>query len=188
MNQERVAVFIDGSNFYHGLKHSIGRTRIDFDKLGQLLCANRTLIRIYYYNVPARFKENPQRYKDQQRFFNSLNNVPYLTRKLGRLEQRRRHVKCQAKCKQEFDYEFRTEKGVDVYLAVDMLAGAYKNLYDTAILVAGDGDYAMAIETVKDVANKHVEVAYPTTKCYHLRQAADKFTLLTKGLLKGCFI
>lgn len=188
MSTERVAIFIDGSNFYHGLKSNIGQTNIDFEKLGKLLCGDRALVRIYYYNVPVNPKENLQRYQDQQRFLTSLTFVPYLTVKLGHLEKRRRHIKCQAKCKEEFDYEFMTEKGIDVSVAIDMLAGAYKNLYDTAILVAGDGDYTMAIEAVKDVANKHIEVAYPTTKCYHIRSACDRFILLTKDLLKDCFL
>jgi uncharacterized LabA/DUF88 family protein len=188
MEQERVALFIDGSNFYHGLKQNINRVDIDFGKLANLLCGNRKLVRIYYYNAPVDMRENIQRYKDQQRFFTRLTFIPYLTRKLGHLEKRTKRIKCRAQCKQDFDYEFRTEKGVDVYLAIDMLAAAYKNLYDTAILVAGDGDYAMAIEAVKDVANKHVELAYPTVKCYHLREAADKFILLTRDSLKDCFI
>lgn len=188
MEQERVAIFIDGSNFYHGMKQNIGRTNIDFAKLGKLLCGERTLVRIYYYNVPVVMADDPQRYRNQQRFLDSLTYVSYLTTRLGHLEKRIRRIKCQAKCRQDFEYTVHIEKGVDVYLAIDMLTGAYKNLYDTAILVAGDGDYAMAIEAVKDVANKHVEVVYPTTKCYHLRKASDKFILLTKDLLKDCFI
>ena len=34
---ERVMIFIDGSNFYHGLKEVIGTARIDFTKFGDIL-------------------------------------------------------------------------------------------------------------------------------------------------------
>lgn len=40
-------------------------------------------------------------------------------------------------------------KGVDITLATEMLAGAYKGTYDTAVLVAGDADYVPLVEEVK---------------------------------------
>jgi hypothetical protein len=43
---ERVCIFIDGSNFYHGLKANYGNTRIDFKKLGNVLRQERRLVRI----------------------------------------------------------------------------------------------------------------------------------------------
>jgi hypothetical protein len=51
--KERVAIFIDDSNFYHGLKTHIGNTKVDFSKFSQLLCGNRELVRAYYYNAPV---------------------------------------------------------------------------------------------------------------------------------------
>jgi hypothetical protein len=29
----RIVIFIDGSNFYHGLKSNIGKTTVDFENL-----------------------------------------------------------------------------------------------------------------------------------------------------------
>ena len=52
------------------------------------------------------------------------------------------------------------EKGVDVRLATDMVAMGLQNRYDVAVLVSGDGDFADAVQIVKD-AGKHVELAYP---------------------------
>ena len=49
------------------------------------------------------------------------------------------------------------EKGCDVNLAVDMMSMAYKNLYDVAILVSADGDFASACQCVKDLG-KHIEI------------------------------
>ena len=48
------------------------------------------------------------------------------------------------------------EKGVDVKLAVDLLVGAYDNLYDTAIVVSSDTDLIPAMLKVKHLG-KSVE-------------------------------
>ncbi len=76
------------------------------------------------------------------------------------------------------------EKGVDVRLAVDMVAFAAKNLYETAVIISGDGDFAHAIQYIKDMG-KHVELVYlPAAKVYRLRQVCDKFIGLDERYLK----
>ena len=76
------------------------------------------------------------------------------------------------------------EEGVDVRLAVDMVGFAARGLYDTAILISADGDFAAAVQFVKDMG-KHVEVAYPAGgKLYHLRAVCDKFISLDDSFLK----
>ena len=65
---ERVAIFIDGSNFYHGLRAMFQRTSVDFGKFSEKLAADRKHVRTYYYIVPINQKENPQAYSQQQSF------------------------------------------------------------------------------------------------------------------------
>ena len=48
---ERVMVFIDGSNLYHVLTQSCGRHDLQFDKFALKLANGRDLKRIYYYNI-----------------------------------------------------------------------------------------------------------------------------------------
>jgi len=171
---ERVNIFIDGSNFYHGLKNHIGRTDMNFYEFAKLLCGgNRTLIRTYYYNAPyKKDKIDEEKYKSQQKFFSKLYSTPYLKVRLGKLVPRGNTF---------------IEKGVDVFLAIDMLKYAYDDMYDTAILVSGDGDFAEAVEAVKE-RGKHVEHAY--FKGAHTRaleKACDKYTPLDELCLKPCF-
>jgi len=168
---QRVMVFIDGSNFYHALKQYRTNARIDFtNMIAQIVGLERILVRTYYYNAPVNASEVPEQYKRQQRFFASLNALDYFEVKLGRLAHRPGGKMC--------------EKGVDVRLAVDMVAFAAKNLYDVAVLVSADGDFSDAIQYVKDMG-KHVEVAYPPPgKLYHLRQICDKFILLDEKYLR----
>lgn len=48
------------------------------------------------------------------------------------------------------------EKGVDVKIAVDIVAGAYKNEFDTVILISSDSDLVPAVHEVK-AKGKRVE-------------------------------
>ncbi len=200
IKKERVAIFIDGSNFYHSLKACIGNTKIDFSKFSKLLSINRELIRTYYYNAPVDQQELPDIYKDQQRFFDSLRALPYFVLKLGRLEKRIIKVN-KKKLIDTFGSDTakiiidkwgdsivtHVEKGVDIDLATDMLKLAYNNVYDTAIIVTGDGDFVSAVNGVKDLG-KHVENAnFKDSKGYHIRTVCDKFIPLDKNFLKSCF-
>lgn len=174
MNQdERVMIFIDGSNFYFGCKNILGKASVDFYKFSQLICAKRKLIRAYYYNAPLIKALDEKKYISQQRFFESLKNTPYLTLKLGRLVNRNGVY---------------VEKGIDINIAVDMLRLAQNNAYDTAALVSGDGDFVSAVEGVKDLG-KHVEhVYFMTGQSHHLRQACDRYIELSKPCLSPCLI
>ncbi len=46
------------------------------------------------------------------------------------------------------------EKGVDVKIAVDLLVGAYENMYDEAILVSSDTDLVPVIKKVRHLGKK----------------------------------
>jgi uncharacterized LabA/DUF88 family protein len=178
---ERVMVFIDGNNLYHSLKHVMGRTNLDFHEFTNRLVQDRQLIRVYYYNAPLNREDDEDKYRQQQSFFDSLDTVPYLTKKFGRLEKR--IVKQTLPDGTFFSAPTYVEKGVDTFIVIDMLSHAYKDNYDTAILVSGDEDFAVLVETVKDIG-KHVEVAN-LGGSYILRQAADKYVLIDKDLLQG---
>jgi uncharacterized LabA/DUF88 family protein len=50
-------------------------------------------------------------------------------------------------------------KGVDIALAKDLLSNAFRDNYDVAVVVAGDGDYVPLVEEVKRLG-KIVYVAF----------------------------
>lgn len=52
-NDDKVSIFIDGSNLYHSLKGSANRSDLDFSKFAAKLVGDRKLVRIYYYNAPV---------------------------------------------------------------------------------------------------------------------------------------
>jgi len=172
---ERVMIYIDGSNLYHSLKHQLQRTDLDFGKFCDKLAAGRRLVRIYYYNAPVDQTKEPERYKDQQRFFRSMVEVPYLELRLGRLVYG------------DWPNVSPYEKGIDVKLATDLLNHAFRGNYDVAILVSGDNDFVDALQAVKDLG-KNVEVAlFGRRSSQHLRTVADKVIELAPVFLRECW-
>jgi uncharacterized LabA/DUF88 family protein len=183
---ERVIVFIDGSNFYHGLKESFGHARADFRRFCDLVCgSDRRLVHVHYYNVALRQADNPEQYAGQQRFFGQLRLIPYLTVHLGRLVDRHKEETC-PKCSEAYTVEYQTEKGVDVQIASHMLVNAFDNQYDTAILISQDGDFAPVVAEILRL-NKQVENAdFPHRLPSYLSRQCSRVIRLDKELLEGC--
>ncbi|MCP4579977.1 MAG: NYN domain-containing protein, partial [candidate division Zixibacteria bacterium] len=144
ISNERVMIFIDGNNLYHSLKHVIGKTNLEFQKFSRRLAGDRHLIRTYYYNAPLNREDDDDKHRQQQSFFDSLDSVPYLTKRFGRLERRNvRHTLPDGTLVSTPTY---VEKGVDTHIVIDMLTFAFKDTYDTAILISGDEDFMVVVE------------------------------------------
>jgi uncharacterized LabA/DUF88 family protein len=141
---ERVAIFIDGSNLYNGMRENLQNTRVNMSEFIEQLRRERPLFRTYYYNATLTDDYDEDLRDGQQRFFESLRRIPYVTVRLGRLHRRQ-------------DGSL-VEKGIDVALAVEALSLAYQDAYDSALLVSGDGDYVELVESIKRTG-KHVECA-----------------------------
>jgi uncharacterized LabA/DUF88 family protein len=142
--EDRVAIFIDGSNLYHALRSNFRRYDINFAEFASKLSGSRRLFRTYYYNVLQDPVQRPDGYREQQEFLDILRKTPYLEIRLG-----------STKVAQGIPIE----KGIDIMLATDLLYFAWNDFYDVAVLVSGDSDFAYALQAVKNMG-KHVEVAY----------------------------
>lgn len=183
---ERVMIFIDGSNLYHGLKAALGHARLDFERFTAGLCGStRRLVHTHYYTVPVRQADDPARYAGQQRFFARLRRMPHFTMHLGRLVDRDRDETC-PECGHAYKVEYQTEKGVDVQLAAHMLAHAFDNQYDAAILVSNDGDFAPAVAEVRRLRKQVVNADFVPRLPSHLSKSCDSTMPLDKKFLKPC--
>lgn len=81
--ENRVAIFIDGSNLYHALRSNFGRHDLNFTEFASKLCGSRPLFRTYYYNVLQDPIQRPDAYREQQEFLDILRKTPYLEVRLG---------------------------------------------------------------------------------------------------------
>ena len=79
------------------------------------------------------------------------------------------------------DYQI---KGDDVYLAVDLVSGAYENLYDVAIIVSGDEDFIPAIKLAQKNGKKVINAFFPKSSSYLLRDCCNGSINLRKALSK----
>ncbi len=149
VNQERVIVFIDGSNHYHIVKNMFNNSKklinFNFEKFIKEIVGNRKFIRTYYYTAPLDKKKDEKTYAKQQQFFDKLRRIPNFSLILCRMQKERDGKKTIYVVKED-----------DIQLAVDMVKLAYNNAYDTSVLVSSDGDFVPAVKAVKEIG-KNVE-------------------------------
>jgi len=171
--EQRVAIFVDGSNLYHALRSNFRRHDLNFAEFTNRLCGSRRLFRTYYYNVLQDPAQRPDGYREQQEFLDILRKTPYMEVRLGgtKLAQ-----------------GIPVEKGIDVMLATDLLYFAWNDSYDVAVLVSGDSDFAYALQAVKNMG-KHVEVAYfESGVSKDLLNVADNRHLLDRAFFRGLWV
>lgn len=169
--KEKVAVYIDGSNFYGYLKDK----EINFPKGAKfnfkqfvdfLVSDKRQLVSKRYYTGVFRNFDGSDKSKSlvsgQQKFFSNLENDGF-TIKRGRI--------------MPVDKVYK-EKGTDVKIAVDLIVGAVDNLYDTAILVSSDTDLIPAISYIKYKKKKIEYVGFAHSPSLGIQKYADLSRLL----------
>ncbi|MBR9701313.1 NYN domain-containing protein [Candidatus Pacearchaeota archaeon] len=170
MHKERVAIFIDGSNFYYSTAKK-GK-KVKFNKLANELVGDRELVNVYYYGAPLDIKTDAKKYWAHHRFLNMLKEIPKFKVILCNLK----------KIKSGGDFVY-IVKGDDVKLSNNLLMGAVDDLYDTAIVVSGDEDFVDSIKIVRERYKKKVENAYfSRSSSSNLRKACDSTINLNKIL------
>lgn len=171
--QERVLIIIDGNNFYHRLKElELSRLlSFDYEKVVQFLVSNRVLVsKNYYIGAIREERNNPKSRKlmaGQQKLVGKLQKGGWIVKFGHMLKADGYH-----------------EKGVDVQIAVDILVGAYENLYDTAILISSDTDLIPALEKARLMKKQIEYLGFSHKPSYGLITHSDIRRLLTKDDLE----
>ena len=181
----RIAILIDGNNFYKGCQLNFNRTDVDFRKLGLKLAKaiDGELLRIYYYNAHVSQKIDPLGYQRQQKFFDNLRATPFITLKLGHLVYHR--IRNDHAITSQY---FPTEKGIDVQIAVDMIRMGMLKSCEGTILVTGDSDYIYAVRFAKDLGLNLFVASFPQGGSTELRNEGDGFILMDYEFIHECFI
>jgi len=183
----RLAILIDGNNFYKGCQLNFNRTDVDFRKLGLKLCeaVDGKLLRIYYYNAHVSPKIDPLGYQRQQKFFDNLRATPSITLKLGHLVYHRIRNDPAAMGSAQY---FPTEKGIDVQIAVDMIRLGLLKSCEGTILVSGDSDYIYAVRFAKDLGSNLYIASFPQGGSTELRNEGDSYITMDYNFIQECFI
>lgn len=139
MSTKRIAIYIDGSNFFYKLR-DLGIeniTHFNYRGFADWLARGRSVLSYRYYVGVVRAesgnKKGQQLRSEQQRLFAELVKQGFVIKR-GEI------------IKSDGVYH---EKGVDVKIATDLLVGAYEKMFDEAVLVSSDTDLVPAIKQVQ---------------------------------------
>lgn len=156
-SDSRVMVFIDLRNVTASVNmFSEVQLEVDFEEMVNLLVCDRNLRGAYVFDGVC-------------------NKV--CSRPRSRLHQRLEEAgfRLVLRSQPNSEEESKEQKEVDVSLATTMCLAAFRDNYDTAILVSGDRDFVPAIETVHELG-KIVEVAsFERSLSNSLRVSADMY-------------
>lgn len=178
VSNRKIAIYIDGSNFYFSVKNRFN-SKLDIEKFCKNLVRDNELVKINYYIAPIEQFSNPELYAKQQSFFERLKQIPKLKITFGRLEKR--------KGDQGIYY---VEKATDVNLALDLVLDAQRGIYDEAYLVSNDGDFSGAVKAAKDFEKKVIYVAIGNKKIisHYLKKVASRTLHITDKFIKNCVV
>lgn len=164
---ERVAVFIDGGNFYQLLRKNglpKGR-RLRYPALVEFLSRGRqVVVKTYYIGIVRNHDgsdKSQSMVESQQKFLSKL-EADGFTIGRGRIV---------------YDHKIR-EKGVDVHIALDLVVGAIEDRYDTAILVSSDTDLIPAVKYVLSRGKKVEYVGFSTRSSLGMTAESSQSVLL----------
>ena len=167
---ERVTILVDGSNMYHYMKDLSLTALLEFNykQFGEFLARGRKIQSATYYI--GKMREKPKDLRSRQLMANQQKLVSLLQNYGWRISYGHMLI----------DGGGQREKGVDVQIAVDLVVGAYENIYDAALLVSSDTDLIPAIKTVKKKGKKLEYIGFSRSPSYGL----IKNSTLTKTLAK----
>ena len=166
MSMERVTFYVDGFNFYYGLRTEKRIDPewkkaywIDLVKLfSQFLGEKQTLEKVIYFTASPLSKDKSSR---QSAFLNAnklLNDDKFEI-------VRGKYLEKQIKCPQcHYTIIRPEEKKTDVNISIRMIADCVQDKTDTVVLVSGDSDLVPPIEFIqKNYPNKKIRVYFPPT-------------------------
>ncbi|MBQ7690476.1 MAG: NYN domain-containing protein [Muribaculaceae bacterium] len=156
MEKQRVIVYIDGFNFYYGLKEDLKWRKfywLDVVALFQkFMKPNQELVAVKYFSARP---NDPGKNTRQYAFFQANKENPKFHLILGKYLHK--EITCY-KCGNVIHTH--EEKETDVRIATQIVADAYEKNCDVAIVVSADSDMIPAVELAKS-AGQTVYIYFP---------------------------
>ncbi|MFZ2322804.1 MAG: NYN domain-containing protein [Ignavibacteriaceae bacterium] len=177
--KQRVIFYIDGFNFYFGLRSKNWKKYYWIDLVSfceQFIRPHQELIKVNYFSAIQKSKGK----QDRQDLFLSANKTnPKFHLFLGKfLEKTIRYN----------DQQIRTfeEKETDVHIAVQMIRDVVLDECDVTVLISADSDLIPPIDFINEIKPKHKIFVYfpPSRFSYDLKQKATNYISLDNHELK----
>lgn len=173
MEKKKVIVYVDGYNFYYGLRNGGAKWRraywLDIVKLFErMMFPDQELVEVNYYS--ARPVDDPRAYNNQDELFSANILNPKFRLHLGHYKKKK--FKCQNCGFKNKTYE---EKESDVRIATGMLVDVFARRCDVSIIVSADSDMIPSVEIIKAFAPEHPVVDFipPNQKSFALAGKCD---------------
>lgn len=177
---ERVLGFVDGFNLYFGLKQAgyDSLLWLDVSRLVGSLCKpHQECMGVHYFT--ARLNGPGPKHNRQKILLEAYETLAACTVHFGVYQTNSRTC---SSCGTPWNQT--NEKMTDVNIAVEMLSAAFKDEFDTALLISGDSDLAPAIQKTRELFGKRVVVAFPPKRfSTRLRDLASAYTYISRAHL-----
>src|SRR3989344_5127147 len=203
---KKAIVFVDANNWYHNLKGWFTPSEIDISKVVNFIAKEKKLevLEIRWYASVLSIEDNKLDYMKHMNFLSILQGkgIRVITRKLQRLSNKEILKKrqelleswdlcdvCKPIVKDSFldisDHS-KKEKGIDVWIAIDMVKEALQDNVDYCILISGDADFIPAFDLIKEIGKDVLSCSVPRGYSNELRQKFP-YMLLDRDILNKCF-
>jgi len=184
-------VYIDGFNLYYGAVRGTPFRWLNLDKFCQFLLPRYTINEIKYYTALVKADSgNTDKRARQRTYIRALKTLPRVTVVYGQFRIRRITGRTIAPPHTPQCIEKPEEKGSDVNLASHLLFDAFRNQYDTAVIISNDSDLVEPIRIAKQelgkrivIVNPHPPPARPSAQLHGL---ADESIIISNRLLGAC--
>ena len=181
----RVAAYVDGFNLYFGLKEAGFKRHYWLDVVAlahNILKADQRLVATHYFT--ARIRDNGRNVADQKRqatYLEALTLQGAQCQFGHYLEKSRECRRCHSTW---MDYE---EKMTDVNIAIQLLADAFEDAFDVALVISGDSDLTTPVRRIRQrFPGKRVIVAFPPRRhSSELKRWASGFVSIGEDKLRA---
>lgn len=178
--KQRVIFYVDGFNFYFGLKDKKWKKFYWLDMIkfcSAFVKPHQELIEVNYFSA---IPKDDGKHERQDLFFSANVQQEKFKLHLGKyLSKNKKCNSCGAK------YKIHEEKETDVRIAIQMVKDVVLDKCDISILISADSDLVPPIEFIREFNPKHKIITYfpPNRYSSNLNQLSNNTIKLD-----GCFI
>lgn len=175
MATQRVSFYVDGFNFYYGLRDKNWKKFYWLDMVkffGKFVRPHQELVGVYYFSASP--KDQGQHHRQDLLFqANCLN--PLFNLHMGKYLAKTKYCKS---CNTPHHYY--EEKETDVRIATQIIRDVVKNNCDISIIVSADSDLIPPIEFIREFKPQHKIYSYfpPNRFSYDLKNKSNGHILL----------